>query len=80
MDDMSATTEATEATAELKRVFANSDDPALTAVEVADELDITQQAAHKRLSRAHESGEVERKKTGARAVIWWIDDYSSDSR
>lgn len=77
---MSASSEATEGTMELKRVFAKSDDPALTAVEVAEELEITQQAAHKRLSRAHESGEIERKKTGARAVIWWVDDYARDSR
>lgn len=57
---------------DLKRVFAEADDPVLTAVEVADELGITQQGAHAKLTRAHERGLVERKKTGSRSVVWWV--------
>lgn len=64
---------------ELQAVFRNADDPVLTAVEVGDELDITQQAAHSRLVRAHERGELERKKTGARSVVWWPAGQSFES-
>lgn len=65
---------------ELEKVFRESDDPVLTAVEVAEELDITQQAAHARLTRAHERGELNRKKTGARAVVWWLPGQEHSSR
>jgi len=80
MSDMSVESGSREPPQELKQIFAESEDPALTAVEVADELEITQQAAHKRLSQAHDRGEVQRKKTGARSVIWWVEDHCVDSR
>jgi len=56
---------------ELLEVFAEAPDPVLTAPEVAEELDITQQAAHKKLQTAHEAGLIQRKKVGAAAVVWW---------
>lgn len=65
---------------ELRRIFDRADDPVLTAVEVAGELGITQQAAHARLQKAHDRGEVKRKKTGARAVVWWVPGQQSTSR
>jgi len=68
---MSAKGESDAADAELLSVFEDTDDPVLTAVEVGERLGITQQAAHSRLSRAHKRGEVERKKVGSRAVVWW---------
>lgn len=77
---MSATPKNQHEDSELFRIFANSDDPVLTAVEVAEELDISQQAAHARLSKAHERGEIKRKKTGSRAVVWWPSDQSATSR
>mgnify|MGYP002126151916 CR=1 FL=1 len=74
---------ATSARKELISVFELTDDPVLTAPEVADELDITQQAAHKKLQSAHRDGEIERKKVGASAVVWWTaescPDYVSES-
>jgi len=57
--------------AQLRRVFEESADPVLTAVEVAEALGVSQQAAHAKLTRAHENGAVSRKKTGARSVVWW---------
>lgn len=63
---------------ELEEIFINSDDPALTATEVASELDITRQGAHKKLMNAYEDGIVTRKKVGSRAVVWWLDGYSSN--
>jgi predicted ArsR family transcriptional regulator len=67
--------------AELLAAFAETDDPVLTAPEVADRLSITQQAAHKKLQTAHNDGDVQRKKVGASAVVWWcecdVPDYVS---
>ncbi|MDQ2055962.1 response regulator of citrate/malate metabolism [Halobellus sp. H-GB7] len=64
---------------DLYDIFSESSDPVLTAVEVGDELGISQQAAHSRLSNAHESGDIERKKVGSRAVVWWLPDQDSES-
>ena len=53
------------------------DHPVITAMEIAEEFDISQQAAHWRLSKLEEKGSISRKKVGARAVVWWIaGDYS----
>ena len=57
---------------QLRQVFGCSDDPVLTAVEVAESLEITQQAAYSKLVKAHKHGIIERKKTGSRAVVWWL--------
>jgi len=70
---MSATAEPSGSADELQEVFENSDDPVLTAVEVAEQLEITQQAAHAKLTKANESGWVDRKKVGSRAVVWWVE-------
>ena len=42
-----------------------------TAGEIADELGITNRAALNKLDTLHEQGEIERKKVGARAVVWY---------
>jgi len=52
--------------------FLASDDPILTSVEVADELDVTQQGAHNRLSSLVEDDFLHSKKVGARARVFWI--------
>lgn len=72
---MSHNTDGSYSDDELIALFEETEDPVLTAPEIADELDITQQAAHSRLMRAYEHGELERKKTGARAVVWWLSGY-----
>lgn len=56
---------------DLQQVFADTDDPVLSAVEVAKKMGITQQAAHSKLAAAADRGEMNRKKVGARAVVWW---------
>jgi Fic family protein len=64
--------------AEIISAFQDSEDAFLTAAEVAEKFDITQQAAHSRLAGLHERGVLHRKKAGARAVGWWLsDDYSA---
>lgn len=64
---------------ELRSLFEDSDEPVLTAVEVAEELDVTQQAAHAKLSKAHEEGWMQRKKVGSRAVVWWVEGQEESS-
>ena len=61
---------------DLASCFVQSGEPVLTATEVADQLGITQQGAHHKLQRAHERGAVEKKKVGARAVVWWVPDLT----
>lgn len=79
-ENVSVDTDNSPSDPELTAVFEAADEPVLTAVEVAEALGITQQAAHSRLSRANEQGLVERKKVGSRAVVWWLSDYSMVSR
>lgn len=54
-------------------VLQRCQDPVATSSEVAEELDVTRQYAHRILTELHEAGEIERKEVGARAVIWWVD-------
>lgn len=64
--------------ADVLKVFALTADPALSAPEVAERLDITQQAAHSRLSRMANDGLLRTKKIGARARIYWLTDKGRD--
>ena len=56
---------------DLREVFQRSEAPIVSAPEVAESLDISQQAAYARLTTAEENGWVSRKKIGAAAVAWW---------
>ncbi len=76
---MSASKRGGTGSEELRRIFEQSPDPVLSAVEVAEEMEITQQAAHAKLTKAHEQGCVKRKKVGSRAVVWWFPDQDCDS-
>lgn len=51
-------------------VFKNADLPVLTASEVADELDCSRPSAYNKLEELAESGEIYKKKVGARAVVY----------
>jgi hypothetical protein len=55
-------------------VMREHDAPVVTAREVADALDCTREGATKKLKQLREHGRVERKKVGARAVVWWRTD------
>jgi len=52
-------------------IFDSTDDPFMTAKEIADELPITRDAVLRRLKDMEEDGLVGHKKAGARAVGWW---------
>jgi len=49
----------------------------VTATEVADEIGVTSTTINERLHELKEEGEVERKKVGANAVVWWLPDSLS---
>jgi len=53
-------------------LFRDAEDPVLTAGDVADAFDISNQAANKRLSRLEREGDVIRKEVGAAAVVYWL--------
>lgn len=64
---------------ELLRQFDATDDPVLSSVEIAERVDLTQSAVSYRLNEFAERGVVEKKKVGARAVVWWLSDRQGAS-
>jgi len=54
-------------------VVKKSESPVATAAQVARELDVTTQAARKRLEELARSGAVEREKVDGRTIVWWAD-------
>jgi len=59
--------------AAILNTFAETDEPVLTAVEIADRFDVTRAAANERLKALLAEGELQRKTVGSRAVVWWCD-------
>lgn len=59
------------------KIFEKSDEPVLTASEVAEELPIKKDAVTYRLNKMHEKGLIGKKDAGARAVVWWSKVVSS---
>lgn len=55
-------------------VFKESDLPVLTASEVAEELDCSRPAAYNKLEKLVDQGELDKKKVGARAVVYILMD------
>ena len=53
--------------------FRASEDPYLTASELAKKLPMTRQGLHDRLGDLYEEGVLGRKKTG-RTVGWWLNE------
>jgi len=68
---MSATGRPASDDDEVLAIFAASDDPVLTAAEIAEELGMTRQGVNYRLNQLHEDDSVARKRIGSRAVAWW---------
>ena len=54
-------------------VLTERDEP-LTGKEVGEELGISNRSALDKLNSLEEKGNVERKKVGAGAVVWWLSD------
>lgn len=55
-------------------VFRDSEEPIMTAREIADQFSMTRQWAHHRLQKLHDDGVIEKKKSGERTVVWWLSD------
>lgn len=59
---------------DILREIAVAPDPIVTAVELADEIDMSQQGAYSRLETLESEEYVRSKKVGSRARVWWITD------
>lgn len=53
-------------------------DPVVTAVEIANLVNVSQQAAHRKLEDMNDRNLVRKKKVGSRAVIWWLTEEGND--
>ena len=69
----------TESQKELIELFRDTEEPVLTATEIAETFHISQQAAYDRLKRLEESGTLNKKEVGSRAVVWWLEGSQSNS-
>jgi len=58
----------------IRQLFRESDDPVLTASDVADHFGVSNQAANYRLKRLYGDGDLDRKQVGGAAVVYWLDD------
>lgn len=56
---------------ELVAEFRQSEEPYLTASELAERVSMTRQGVHDRLMELYEADVIDRKKTG-RTVGWWL--------
>jgi predicted transcriptional regulator of viral defense system len=57
---------------ELLQLIRDSEDPFITARDIAETEGMAQQTAYKHLQRLHKQGKLHKKKIGSSAVIWWI--------
>jgi predicted ArsR family transcriptional regulator len=64
-----STTQATET--DVLDAVRSASDPVVTVGEVAEAVGTSRDTALRRLRALHESGDLERKEVGARAVVWW---------
>jgi predicted ArsR family transcriptional regulator len=62
---------------ELLEFIQNSDDPFVTAKDVATGKGMAQNTALKHLRKLHDSGRINKKKIGGSAVVWWLPERCS---
>jgi len=58
---------------DLEAKIKQSSRPFVTANDMAECLGVARQTAHKHLQRLHEEGNLNKRKVGGSAVIWWFD-------
>lgn len=56
----------------LRNEIESTDGPFVTARDISDEMGVARQTAYKHLQRLHERGDLEKRKVGSSAVIWWF--------
>ncbi len=59
---------------EVREFLERNRKPFVTTTNVAEDLGVTRQYAHDRLTELVNNGEIERTKVGAKAVVWWVND------
>jgi DNA-binding GntR family transcriptional regulator len=52
-------------------VFDHIDGPVVTSADVADEFDLSRDAARRKLGKLYDQGRLQRRKTAGR-VVWWV--------
>lgn len=57
---------------EILKLVVLSPDPIVTAGEIADKVDMTQQAVNKRLRNLSDEGLLNSRKVGSAAKVYWI--------
>lgn len=57
---------------QILRKIALSPDPVVTASELANQTDYTKDGVLGRLNELEKNGDVDSRKVGARAKIWWL--------
>ncbi|GAB7092556.1 hypothetical protein JCM18237_28270 [Halorubrum luteum] len=57
---------------QILELFRDSDDPVLTASEIADQVDLTRRNVLNRLKDLETKGAIESKKVGGRSTVWWL--------
>lgn len=57
---------------EVLSVMEEVDEPFMTLKEITAEVDVTKKTVQRRMEELVEDGEVNRKKVGSRAVVWWL--------
>ena len=50
----------------------NHEDPFVTASQIGEIFNVSRQTAYKHLQRMYEQGDIEKRKIGGSAVIWWL--------
>lgn len=58
----------------LRERIESRDDPFVTAKDISNELGVARQTAYKHLQRLHERQDLQKRKVGSSAVIWWFSD------
>lgn len=57
---------------QILELFRDSDDPVLTASEIADQVDLTRRNVLNRLKDLETEGALRSKKVGGRSTVWWL--------
>ena len=59
---------------DVREAVRDGPDPVSTTGDVAAVFNISSESARGKLNELHEQGRIERRKIGARAIIWWVQD------
>lgn len=57
-------------------VFRQSEDPVLSTAEVANTIEMGERGTLSRLKQLTDEGSIKRKKVGAKATVWWLNDQA----